>query len=818
MSKALNVLKLFFSLVSINSTAQVARDRPPRVLMPLDRTVVYTGTAFSIPIPSDTFVDEDGDTYNLRLKMTKENGEKLPRWIGLNQEKRLVYGFPLKGNAPYTFTFSLFAYDRLNASSKRDLSIQVEEQQFPHNHEIIVTTENLRYQAYMTNLDLRYNLAKSLIGHVTQLSTVEAPLWVKHYDRDDREMTLTIVLKNLPNASCNKEAINDMATKLETLGRLSIGTGPPSGGKSKLEIRLKKVKVNFLGTCNRAPDAEKAPLIAGWLKHVLPILILLAVVGIPVTISIFVRRSKARAARERRRKANGLGRKREEDACFNYTVHYNNRYPSMLSVSNNSREEGMTDDEVTSRRVAIGNVKPKNAQNAGASNLSQNVLKKPDNSKKPIKSMREMMYEDDDDDDGEKVELNIPVYYNIRKGADVDEEASIMDVNLSELAGNLSSKLMTIGKSVLSATGERMDGNVVNEDPGLREDNTVNPVVNQAKAESLMSNSPSIPSKLVDFTKSVLNISQTQTRGPDEPTSGPSTLTKLKDFGKSVLSLSGGTDPTPKEDFCEGWEPYGYFDHETSHTNVWDAGGWNGQQDGMQYGTYDAEASQFDVPSHEDQSCYNVYDVTADVLEYSDSSWYTGETAETSVSSYRRETEAPVASYAQYDSQGYADLADAYRQKDEEVSRFMRNFAEVEPRASPQGTWEHVDHHSDGGFYHDYVNPYHHGDVYKGSLSSRSTRSKNPRTMEMHSRGDQDLFTSMPDLAEFPPSRPRRKSFQVGDRGGSFLGSLFSLSEQDKQPSGSITGYIKTQVEGIMGRSEGNLSSRIFQKSDDPFS
>ena len=843
MSKALGVLKLFFSLVSINSTEPLLtrniserNQSAPQVANPLDRSIVYIGQAFRIPIPENTFYDaEDGNTKKLTLVMTTSHGEAIPpnSWIRFDSKKLQVYGFPLPGNA-ITFNYSLIARDQQGSEAKADIIVHVKETNYSCNHEVLLKT-SLSFQQYMTKVNLRVDLVTRLARYVVN----KAPrvVWVKSFDKDT--MRLTIVFTNLKYWPCDKKAIENIKKKMKGNSGVSSKliaelTAPP------WKFDINAVEIKLLGPCDPNLDDRSTPFEWGWLKHVLPVLILLGVVGIPVTISILVSkfRFKPASARDGRKRPESLRRKKEDDTSFNFhTVHFNNRYPSILSVSNNSKEETTTDEEKNvgvngnfpnasrpCRHTTIPNGTTKNpaVPNTGPLNLNHNTATKPQNTKKPIRSMREIMYEDEDDDLTNKTELNIPVFYNIRKGAEEKTSTTdnVMDVNFAELAENISSKLKDIGKSVLNLApnqDEPTEYETANEastlssklkDIGMSVLNIPADKANYEKTEESISASPSISSKLVDFTKSMLNVSHSQSETQSNTfENGSSTLTKLRDFGKSMLNLTTGQGSHFNDSTTEEWETPEDFDNDVPQFY-----GLKDIRGDWSYETPESEVPLYDIPSHGDDTCYNFYDVARDTLEYS-----------AYAEGFPSVPEVPPTQYGNCEYQD-VDMNELYRKKEAEASKFMINFQKDTPMTL--NDWELGDSHSDKMIYDEYVNPYHYGNGMKGSHlqadhSSSEFYWQDEYEKEKEYKSQRECFSSMPDLFE-KHEQHRRRSYpqkvgaQAGER-GSLLGSLFSPKHQENEENSSVTSFIKTQVKGFLGKSEGNVSKWLFQESDGPF-
>ena len=150
MSKALTVLKVFFSLVSINSTQDPPLTRVERV---------YVGQAFRISF-LEYFEDViKGDQKELQFEMNINNN-----WMKFDDrpEKIEVYGFPLKGNA-HNFDYNIKVKNSTEALLHEiTLKLLVGENGFrdalnftdKYSHEVILKTGiEFNYHRFMTRVD-----------------------------------------------------------------------------------------------------------------------------------------------------------------------------------------------------------------------------------------------------------------------------------------------------------------------------------------------------------------------------------------------------------------------------------------------------------------------------------------------------------------------------------------------------------------------------------------------------------------------------------------------------------------------------------------
>ncbi|PFX34258.1 hypothetical protein AWC38_SpisGene820 [Stylophora pistillata] len=556
MSKALAVLKLFFSLVSINSTEHPllanssstgAGKSPPTsttTRITPKPIIAYVGQTFRKPIPQE-IVDalKKRDITNVRFIMkTFHYGDILPSsWVQFNPRKREVYGFPLPGNAG-RFFYKMIANYKTGASVFNvTFELRVKAKKVEHSHELILST-GINFQQFMTKVALRISFAEKLARYCFN----EKPeiIYVKSFDKASRN--LTIVFSNIPYSPCDENTykklkssvIDEDTKKLKKEFQKALTNSFP----------VKSAQFRFFGACDPNLLGPEPPFEWGWLTIFMPIAILVSVIGIPVGISCFVNRymrTKRPVVKERRTLR--TLRPRNEDGMTDltsHTVHFNNRYPSMLSVSNNSKEDGVGEDErgvgakanvpngsPSSRHLTVPN-STANRPRQGAVAANDNSKNSP-NHKNPFKfpynrdkgsfNVREMW---DDDDDSERPPLNIPTYYTYRNTEEAEPSMldAVLDMNFSDIAENISTKIKGV-KSML---------NIPQAETGQQDE--AKPTRESSDPE------PSLSSKLKGIGKSMLNLSAApnDTTGAAYSTfsAAPSLSTKLMDFGKSMLNLS----------------------------------------------------------------------------------------------------------------------------------------------------------------------------------------------------------------------------------------------------------------------------------------
>lgn len=549
MSKALTVLKVFFSLVSINSTQDPPLTRVERV---------YVGQAFRISF-LEYFEDViKGDQNELQFEMNINNN-----WMKFDNrpEKIEVYGFPLKGNA-HNFDYNIKVKNSTEALLHEiTLKLLVGENGFrdalnftdKYSHEVILKTGiEFNYHRFMTRVDLRIDFVRKLADYC--FNKEPNSVWIKDFDKGTKE--LTVVFVNIGYYPCHKETYRELRSRLvDKNSKIQEEFQRALTGKFPIE----SVQFRFFGACDKnLLEPEDNSFSWGILKHFAPLAIIFAVVGIPVTISILVKRHIRRNKRpaQEERLPRTLRRRNEDGTeCTSHTVHFNNRYPSMLSPSNNSREENVGDEEkvhngkakIANGSLGGGHLTVPNAhlsrpkQGASATNAGKNKknpFKFASNEERAKFDVR-AMWDDDDDDDEEPLE--IPTYYTYRNTDEGETSMfdAVLDMNLSDIAENISARLKGV-KSMLN----------------IQEDTTSQ---HHQPTHQSTNSGPSLSSRLKGLGKSMLNVSLT-TNGPDVtagPSSGgsatPSLSSKLRDFGKSMLNISIGTE-NEKMDAKTGWE------------------------------------------------------------------------------------------------------------------------------------------------------------------------------------------------------------------------------------------------------------------------
>lgn len=567
MSKALTVLKVFFSLVSINSTEKPSSvssssTGPSRSTLATTKLTpnvfqgtAHVGRAFRIPIPQQTIDAVNGEIKNPRFTMTTSNNGKILQtsWVQFDAKSREVYGFPLPGNVG-TFTYKVVV-DSVKGDLKYEIifKLRVKEDGIEYSHELILTT-GTNFQRFMTNVEMRIDFATKLARYC--FNEKPAKILVKSFNKASRNMT--IVFANIPYSPCNEDTYSKLRSRILDEETNVIEQKFQNALTTRFPIESAHFK--FFGACDPKLFGPDPPFQWGWLAHFIPVAILLSVVGIPVTISCLVKRSKTKRPVVQEKRTPRTLRRRNEDGTMDFTshtVHFNNRYPSMLSVSNNSKEDGVGEDgkdhggkanipngSPSSKHLTVPNATgghPRQGTAAATDRTKNsanqnNPFKFPFNVKDRASFNVRAMW-DDDGDDTARPPLDIPVYYTYRNN---DEEEpsmlnAVLDMNFSDIAGNISTKLRGV-KSML---------NISQAEIAERQEAT------KPFGESSTSGL-SLSSKLKDLGKSMLNISAPTNESVGATSAGQTTLpslsNKLRDFGKSMLNISIGAQSDDKKD------------------------------------------------------------------------------------------------------------------------------------------------------------------------------------------------------------------------------------------------------------------------------
>ena len=580
MSKALTVLKVFFSLVSINSTEtpssiSTSSTGPSRSTLATTKGApkifhgtAYVGRAFRIPIPKRTLDAVNGDIFTMK---TFNNGSiRSTSWVQFDTKRQEVYGFPLPGNAG-AFFYKIFVTSFTGALVDEILfQLLVKANGFEYSHELVLTTPGTNFQQFMTRVNMRIDFAMKLARYC--FNEKPESIWVKSFDKASRNLTL--VFENIPYSPCNEDIYSKLRSKI--LHEETKEIQPNFQNALTERFPIQSARFRFFGACDPNLFGPEPPFEWGWLKHVIPIAILLCVVGIPVTISCLVNKYKRKPPVPQERRTPRTLRRNNVDGTTgltSHTVHFNNRYPSLLSVSNNSKEDGVGEDEKglvgkanipngspSSKHLTIPNATGNRPRQGAATTADKtnnptkqnNPFKFPYNREKGSFDVRAMW--DDDDDDTERPPLNIPVYYTYRNNEEEEPSmlGAVLDMNFADIAENISSKLKGV-KSMLNISQAE-----------TTEQGTAKPLGESSN------DAPSLSSKLKGLGKSMLNLpAQTnEATGTTSSNVAPSLSSKLRDFGKSMLNISTNAQEDSIKKESENSKAT-YYDFEDSESNIY---------------------------------------------------------------------------------------------------------------------------------------------------------------------------------------------------------------------------------------------------------
>ena len=442
MSKALEVLKVFFSLVSLNvtdltqnisynwnNTPSLAVTNSPLILKPMNSLSAKIGKASKWPVPNDMFYKIK--ELDLEL-LTRNKGPIAPTsWIRFDKELSTIFMFPLPLNEGIHLYLLVARHRKSNLEHKIEVEVHVQENTRKPNHEFVLKTGFNLYK-FKTNVTTRYEFAQKIARYAVNSDTRGVSL------RSVNEEVRTVIVSfdTIEDTPCNLKDISSVKRKLvDNRGRVKLAL------KRALSSRfmVASVSVNLLGPCIRKKKPDPGMFDWGIWRHILPPLILIVIIGGPVGISCFVRkypgkrRRVAGQSRERR-----PGWKNEDfDGLFAQAKHCNDQRPSIVSVLVNANAESTS---TMSSKVT--------------SNLSSGLANGMAHSKNVNKTKNKK-----NDFFVGKSDLNIPCYYNFDPNQPQEPDKSVMDSTFEgfgELAGAISSKLKDIkdvaGKSVINVS------------------------------------------------------------------------------------------------------------------------------------------------------------------------------------------------------------------------------------------------------------------------------------------------------------------------------------------------------------------------------
>ena len=525
------------------------------------------GQQFRIPVAEDLSGFLHGDIAKFTFAMKTFNyGDIRPKsWVQFNSRTREVYGFPLPGNAGIFF-FKIIVSNSTNALFlKVTFQLSVKAKGFETSHEVSLTIgTKFPYTEFMTNLNMRTDF----VGKLARYCFNEKPssIWIKTFS----PRRLTVAFVNIPYSPCLETTYSKLKSKLVDE---NSNIKPQFQKALTKTFPVKSAQFKFFGSCDPNMFGPEKPFEWGFWKHLIPVAMILGIVGIPVSISCYAnRRSRKRRVVEEPRRFRTLRPMNADDGTglTSCNVHLNNGYPSMVPVSNNSKEVSIGDHEKAhggksnipngspaSRTLTVPNALPNRPkQGTDETKTKKNPFKFASAEERENFDVRAMW---DDDNDEEQTPLNIPTYYTVKKNK--EEEPSMMDavldMNFSNIAENISTKLKGV-KSMLNIQGEAATN-----------------TTQETKPYETKNAEPSLSTKLKGLGKSMLNLSTNETSMVVEtPSADPgvsSLSTKLRDFGKSMLNLSLSAQGEGNKDVGNGTNlrKAAYYDSEDNDSYIY---------------------------------------------------------------------------------------------------------------------------------------------------------------------------------------------------------------------------------------------------------
>lgn len=110
------------------STPYTSKNVAPYILHRLKKFAFTAGKVYRHKIPQNTFMDEDGDTRNLKLKLMWNSTAEIPPdfWIQFDDDKQEIYALPLD-SAISKWNFELFAFDSGGLQMQDNIEIRVQD-------------------------------------------------------------------------------------------------------------------------------------------------------------------------------------------------------------------------------------------------------------------------------------------------------------------------------------------------------------------------------------------------------------------------------------------------------------------------------------------------------------------------------------------------------------------------------------------------------------------------------------------------------------------------------------------------------------------
>lgn len=242
------------------------------------------------------------DREQIELLTADENIISKSSWIDLDQQKRTIYGFPLKGNegkSTYVLRITTFA-NEIPEKYFVKINVVIEGQVNQYHHQIKLCT-SLSIDIFLKELDRRYELASLLSFYLLKAKVDD------FYFNKFSKGCIWFSFKNIEDGGkCDLD-------KLKMLDNQIFMNGEISKDFAKSVNHLTSVKsanLNLSGSCVK-PKSTSSVKDLRWVKTVAPILLLVGIVGIPVAISCYVCRGVRRRQNKMRQQQDKLAREDE---------------------------------------------------------------------------------------------------------------------------------------------------------------------------------------------------------------------------------------------------------------------------------------------------------------------------------------------------------------------------------------------------------------------------------------------------------------------------------------------------------------------------
>lgn len=280
------------------------QNRAPTLIRRLPKLAIISGQFWRFYIPSDTFLDEDGDLRQLRSRILRRNPilsnfidgqetnvtqnsnqesfDQFYSWLQYDQNSLLLYGFPTENDVG-THELVLEVTDRWGSSSSETIEIHVKQHQSTRafTHSIVINRVDWDVLGYQSMIDGVSELIRRISAKV--YSDLDFKNLILQYyaldklhktnsngqswpnddslqgDSRNNNMSFTIAWSNgsLPIHPCNLSHIENLIKPLIAYQNLSLLVGDkievePSQNLTKAigpEFRLTNISIHLQGAC-----------------------------------------------------------------------------------------------------------------------------------------------------------------------------------------------------------------------------------------------------------------------------------------------------------------------------------------------------------------------------------------------------------------------------------------------------------------------------------------------------------------------------------------------------------------------------------------